>query len=257
MIRIIKGNAPKKLLTLGVTRARDHCKRYEARPAKYNTGAAKFEFADSIYGHPSVKAALVKAQNGKCCYCEVVIQKPYALQYVEHYRPKAYSQQAPGGPKRFPGYYWLAYDWDNLFLACHFCNSVNKRNIFPLLNEANRAKSHRASIRNEDPLIIRPDGPDDPQDHIGFHNEVPVGKTKAGAATVKFVGLDRHEHDLRLRLFQLLQTSRGLALKYQADTSPAARKIVAQAYDLFSTAVRTNASFSAMAIAFIQKNPLP
>ncbi len=257
MIRIIKGKAPKKLLTLGVTQARDHCKRYDAGPAKYSTGAATFEFATNVYGHSSVKAALEKAQNGKCCYCEVVIPKPYALSHVEHYRPKAYSQQAPKTPKRFPGYYWLAYDWDNLFLACHFCNSVNKRNVFPLLHEANRARSHHAKISNEEPLIIRPDGSDEPQDHIGFHNEVPVGKTKSGAETIKALGLDRHEHEQRLRLFQHLQLSHGFVLKYRDDTSPAARDILARACAAFSDAVRTDAPFSAMAVAFLQRNPLP
>src|SRR5690242_10590862 len=118
MIRITKGKAPEKLLTLGVTLTRNYKERYNARPSKYNTGAAKFEFRANVYGHSSVKAALERAQNGKCCYCEMIIPKPYAFSCVEHYRPKAYSQQAPKGPKRFPGYYWLAYDWANLFLAC-------------------------------------------------------------------------------------------------------------------------------------------
>jgi uncharacterized protein (TIGR02646 family) len=257
MIRVIKGKAPKTLLTHGKARARDHCKRYDARPAKYNAGAAKFEFASNIYGHKSVKTALEKAQNGKCCYCEAVIPKPYALSHVDHYRPKGYSQQAAKGPKRYPGYYWLAYDWGNLFLACHFCNSVNKRNRFPLLHEAKCAKNHHANIDIETALIVRPDGPGDPGDHIGFHNEVPVGKTPAGVATINVLGLDRHEHEQRLRLFKQLQDSHSILLRYRRGTSRAAREIVAQAYAVLSTAVRTDAPFSAMAITFLERNPLP
>jgi hypothetical protein len=105
--------------------------------------------------------------------------------------------------------------------------------------------------------ILRPDGPDDPQDHIDFHHEVPVGKTKLGAETVKALGLDRQDHEQRLRLFQHLQDSRSIVLKYRCDTSPAARDIVARAYAAFSAAVRTDAPFSAMAISLLKRNPLP
>jgi hypothetical protein len=154
-------------------------------------------------------------------------------------------------------YYWLAYDWDNLFLACHFCNSVNKRNIFPLRHESKRAKNHHADISTEDALIIRPDGPDDPRDDIGFHNEVPVGKTPAGLATIKVLGLDRHEHEQRLRLFQQIRDFRSIVLRYNGDTSRAAREIVADAHAALSAAVRTDAPFSAMAAAFLERNPLP
>jgi uncharacterized protein (TIGR02646 family) len=206
MIRIVKGRAPKKLLTDGVTKTREHCKRYNTNSAKYNRGDATFEFSANIYGHPTVKAALEKAQSGKCCYCEVFIETPYALSHVEHYRPKAYSQQARKGPKNYPGYYWLVYDWSNLFLACHFCNSGNKKNLFPLRHEARRARNHHGNIHLEEPLIICPGGPEDPRNHIVFHNEVPVGKTPAGKITVDVLGLDRPKHESRLRLFQQLET---------------------------------------------------
>lgn len=55
---------------------------------------------------------------------------------VEHFRPKGGWRQSPGQPIEQPGYYWLAYEWSNLFLACGPCNSRHKRNLFPLTDQA-------------------------------------------------------------------------------------------------------------------------
>jgi hypothetical protein len=83
-------------------------------------------------------------------------------------------------------------------LSCHFCN------IFPLSNPEDRARSRRADLSAERPLLLKPDGTEDPREHIGFHEEVPVGKTAQGKATVAVLGLDRTEHAPRLtRLDQL------------------------------------------------------
>jgi hypothetical protein len=41
-----------------------------------------------------------------------------------------------------PGYFWLAYVWANLFLACQLCNQSFKKNLFPLADPAKRARSH-------------------------------------------------------------------------------------------------------------------
>jgi len=257
MIRIVKGKAPQKLQTDGVARTREHCAAYDADPKEYNNGRAQFKFSAAIYGDRTVRAALEKVQSGKCCYCEVVIRKPHALSHVEHYRPKAYSQQSRKDNKRFPGYYWLAYEWDNLLLACHFCNSSNKKNLFPLAHQTNRAKNHHGDIGAEEPLIIRPDGLDDPRDHIDFHHEIPVGKTLAGETTVELLGLDRREHESRLRLFNELRYWHWIVVKYRGDTSSAATELVALAHEQLTSAVRPDAPFSAMASAFLDRNPLP
>lgn len=255
MIKITKGSSPNKLQTLGARKVRKLCAAYDADSKKYDAGLKQFEFASSIYGHSSVRNALVSAQKGKCCYCEVVIHHPYALYHVEHYRPKAYSQQSKNSKKQFPGYYWLVYDWDNLFLACHFCNSVNKKNFFPLLIKAERAKNHRSNLIAEKPLIIRPDT--DPRPHIDFHKEVPIGRTKAGSTTIEVLGLDRREHDERLRLYIQLSRSRELFDEYQADNSKAAKEIVETARSILVSATSPNAPFSAMATSFLDRFPLP
>ncbi len=257
MIRIAKGRAPRKLIVDGRARAQAHCLDYEANPAAYRSGAKKFVISEGTYTHDSVRHALERAQHGKCCYCEVLIEKPYAHSHVEHWRPKAYSKQSRNADELRPGYYWLAYDWDNLFLSCHFCNSSNKGNIFPLSNPNDRARNHRADLAAERPLLLKPDGAEDPRDHIGFDQEVPVGKTPEGRETVEVLGLARTDHEIRLRLLNQLRRSHKVVVDHRHDLSPAALEFVTEARGFIARAVRPEAPFSAMAMAFVERNPIP
>lgn len=66
------------------------------------------------YKYEDVRKALKTIYKHKCAYCEQRIE-----QYnVEHYRPKKI-------------YYWLAFSWDNLLMACTNCN-INKGMNFEL-----------------------------------------------------------------------------------------------------------------------------
>jgi uncharacterized protein (TIGR02646 family) len=257
MIRIAKGNAPRKLTEDGSARARTHCCDYDADPVAYRAGARKFTVSETIYAHHTVRKALERAQHGKCCYCEALPEKPYAHLHVEHWRPKAYSKQSRDADELRPGYYWLSYDWDNLFLSCHFCNTSNKGNIFPLSNPDDRARSHHANLAAERPLLLKPDGAEDLRDHIGFHEEVPIGNTPEGRETVAVLGLDRTEHAVRLRLLDQLKRCRDVVVTYHNDPSPAALEFVAEARGIIQGAVRPEAPFSAMSVAFVGRNPLP
>ena len=56
-----------------------------------------------------------------------------------------------------PGYFWLAYVWENLFFACQLCNQTFKQNLFPLANPTKRrARSHMDDLSAEEPLLIHP-----------------------------------------------------------------------------------------------------
>ena len=72
---------------------------------------------DNIYGALSVRRVLEKLFEQKCAYCETKIGVN-ADWDVEHYRPKGRVTENTA----HPGYYWLAYDWDNLLPSCAFCN---------------------------------------------------------------------------------------------------------------------------------------
>ena len=68
------------------------------------------------YKHKEIRKELGKIYKEKCAFCE---QKQEIME-VEHYRPKSI-------------YYWLAFSWDNLLLACATCNR-NKSAQFPIEN---------------------------------------------------------------------------------------------------------------------------
>lgn len=158
----------------------------------YDRGQRSFEFDRKLYGAKSVKNALKKAQQGKCCFCESKILH-VAHGDVEHFRPKGGYRQTTDGGVRRPGYYWLAYDWSNLFLSCQICNQRHKRDLFPLQNPSARATSHHKSVDVERPLFVDPS--EEPERHIGFRQEYAFASngSRRGRLTIKSLGLNRTE----------------------------------------------------------------
>jgi uncharacterized protein (TIGR02646 family) len=161
---------------------------YEADVIAYSTGAKKFLIEKRIYGHETVKRALKDAQHDKCCFCE----RKTEVGDVEHYRGKGGYQQDENEALQFPGYYWLAYDWENLFFSCETCNRSYKRNFFPLENPDERAKSHLDDLSLERPIIINP-AVDDPEEFIEFYGHHPkaINGNRKGSETIKRTGLER------------------------------------------------------------------
>jgi uncharacterized protein (TIGR02646 family) len=144
------------------------------------------------------KAILVQVFSGKCVYCESAITANQPGD-VEHFRPKGTVTHEDGTPvvdaagAPHEGYWWLAYDWENLLLACKLCNSrsseYGKGTIFPLENEATRA--FRPTDVEGAPLLIHP-CKKDPNQHFHFHETGFVaGLTPEGEACVRILGLNR------------------------------------------------------------------
>jgi uncharacterized protein (TIGR02646 family) len=214
MIRIYKPNkAPRVLTTKGEAERERLCQAYDADPAAYRSGAKTFEFKSSIYGSAAVKRALIRAQHGKCAFCESRITH-VAYGDVEHFRPKAGACQSEGDELERPGYYWLAYDWANLLASCQLCNQRFKRNLFPLADAARRARCHSDDLGAERPLLIHP-AEEDPELFISFHGEVPcpVAGNARGEAAIRSLALDRRElNEMRLQLLAKLRLLHEIAL---------------------------------------------
>ena len=119
MIRVTKPLRP-DALRVGADCTRADCAAYDENAVAYSTGKIKFKFDDNVYGHRAVKTALREAQHRKCCYCEGQVEA-FAPFDVEHYRPKGAVRQDENSQRQFPGYYWLAYSWENLYLCCPIC----------------------------------------------------------------------------------------------------------------------------------------
>lgn len=184
MIFIQRTKEPEILANKGKTERDALC-------AAYEQGERKFDFKSGVYGHETVKAALINMQHDKCCFCE---SKLTHISYgdVEHYRPKGGYKQNDSEPLQALGYYWLAYDWNNLLLSCTLCNQQYKKNLFPLLDKDKRARNHHDDISEEHPLLINPSIVN-PQEYIGFREEYPyaINHSVYGQTTINALGLDR------------------------------------------------------------------
>ena len=162
---------------------------------KGQTAPSKDEEVDSdIYGHEDVKTALKKLQNGICCYCESYYAHT-TYGDVEHYRPKGYYQQYKGDKQHRPGYYWLAYKWENLMYACEVCNRTYKKNYFPLKDPDKRFKRETLDISREEPLLINPYEEKNIEKHLTFEENRIKPLTDEGKASIDYYGLDRRELD--------------------------------------------------------------
>lgn len=179
------------------------CQETNAAIAHYTNGRqGAFNFM--LYNHQQVKDELRKVFP-KCAYCESSYGA-VADGDVEHFRPK--GRIAEKDPQT-PGYYWLANDWDNLFLACQHCNQRRKHILhgelqaqgygkldqFPLAEESHRLKDHLELViehEERERLLINP-CLDDPNVHLAYEESegVVVPLTAKGAKSVEVYVLQR------------------------------------------------------------------
>ncbi len=254
MIRIEKPpKAPKILTTKGSEQTQKDCAAYDLHPSDYCSGSKKFEFNGKIYSAKSVKNALLKAQYNKCCYCE---SKFLSTSYgaVEHFRPKGAAKQKHGQREEYPGYYWLAYDWDNILVSCERCNSSHKGNLFPLAGQGKRAQSHYDDVKAEQPLFVNP-AREDPRRHIRFRGEVAIPITKMGRETIQGMGLRRSdlEEDRRERLAYLKRLC-DIVESGKRSTDQEMRILAIKIQEFLKSFTRPEAKYSAMAQDFLNSD---
>lgn len=232
--------APKVLRTTGKRKTQANCTSYTRNAAAYDAGQKKFDFDSNVYAHKTVKAALRKAQHDKCCFCE---SKLTHISYgdVEHFRPKGGVRQKSGDALGRPGYYWLAYEWSNLFLSCQLCNQRYKANLFPLKKPANRAKSHDDNVATEEPKFIDPS--EDVGRYISFREDVifAVDDNSRGKATIKALGLARVElNDMRRDCYDILEVVYQVA--NQTPPLPESEK----AKKLIAKSIKSSSQYASM-----------
>lgn len=190
MTRIVRSYPePEILLLKGQEKTTIDCGVYDANPTDFHSGQNSFDFDCDIYGHETVKRKLIQMQHNKCCFCESKITH-VSFGDVEHFRPKKGYMADEHSELKRPGYYWLAYKWENLLFCCELCNRRFKKNLFPLLNEAKRAHSHHDDYANEEPEFIDPSLVD-PSIHISFREDVPyaIEGSEQGEKTIIALGL--------------------------------------------------------------------
>ena len=157
-----------------------------------NKNFSSKSFNSNLWRNKKVKVFLRKSQHGKCCYCDR--KRDEIESDVEHFRPKTEVSDC----KEHPGYWWLAYNWDNLMISCKVCNS-QKKSHFPLADESRRAFSENDNIDEEKPLLINP-LQENPEEFVEYDIEESsimvkaVGKCERGKRTVDgLTGINKKE----------------------------------------------------------------
>ena len=251
MIRIHRpGRVPAKLKKLGEKQTLLDCGAYDASPDDYHSGNKRFT-KRNYYSAREVKDVLVAMHCSKCCYCEKR-HTTCAYLHVEHFRPKSGFRQARKQTKdELPGYYWLAYRWENLLLSCYDCNSRHKRTFFPLSNPKKRARSHHIDIAEEHPVLVNP-SEEGPRSHIRFDEDLPTGTSRRGCATIARLGLRRENlREDRLKLLGQIKQYHEI-VKLSAEYPDVARLqvIALECGELIDDAKQRDAEFSAMVIDY-------
>jgi uncharacterized protein (TIGR02646 family) len=172
----------------------------------------RFEFDTEIL--VETRGDLCLLFNGrKCAYCESEVSDTNTVE-VDHFRPKSEpvglagqdlreSSALPGSD--IDGYWWLAYEWENLYPVCSVCNR-NKRNRFPVAHRRARPSMVGAALLDECALLLDP-CVDDPQHYLVFQHDGLVsprqplepdqlakyGGYHRGEVTIEVLGLNRIE----------------------------------------------------------------
>lgn len=145
----------------------------------------RFQFRSEIWS--AVKGALVDLFSAKCAFCEC--RFPAADFNVEHFRPKAGALNLDGrvDPEH---YWWLAYEWENLYLACVFCNR-GKGSRFPVSAPRVPFSAFGDELLVEKPLLLDP-CVDEPERQFVFREDgLVTSTTERGNTTIGVFGLNR------------------------------------------------------------------
>ena len=178
--------------------------------------AAKRAFKIDAATYKRFASSLRRMFRGKCAYCD----QKYVTMHpdeVEHYRPKGrvvtseWDAPLPANvapPPQHSGYFWLAYEWTNLFPSCVDCNrgryhedgarrvAAGKASYFPI-RAARALQLGQEAL--EGALLVNPCDMD-PADHLTFaDNGYMDPRTYAGEVTIKLLGLNVREGILEMR----------------------------------------------------------
>jgi energy-coupling factor transporter ATP-binding protein EcfA2 len=184
MIFISRPESPEYLQSAQVVKANNQLRNFYV-----HKGQKRVTFEPSVLS--PLKSIISDLFQHKCAFCESSAHAP-VYGGVDHFRPVRGVKSGALYLKDY--YYWLAYEWNNLYLVCNVCNRY-RRDAFPLVTEKTRSPINGGviDIANELPLLINP-CQDNPSDHLYFEqNGYVKGKTDRGAATLEIFGLNRSD----------------------------------------------------------------
>ncbi len=177
---------PRSLKSARAEKAYQEARRFFKTP-RQSRQHKSHRFNNSVCTARDVQAALVKLFHGKCAFCESPTAAVGAID-MEHFRPKtgAIGLDQRSDPAH---YWWLTYEWTNLYPACRVCNR-NKGARFPTARRRVAPEIFFSELREEGPLLLDP-CEDQPEKHFVFDEKGYVASIPPEPAI-----LEREEHQL-------------------------------------------------------------
>lgn len=222
-----------------------------------NTHTKRLELIDRIsyidtapynnrYKYSDTKEKLKIIYNGKCAFCENKVEQLH----VEHYRPKAI-------------YYWLAFSWDNLLMACPTCNQ-RKSSKFETQNAMvtydidflNNYNSYSFNYdRVEQPKLINPEVTD-PSSIFTFSKNGKISSDDPrGIYTIETCELDRdYLNDDRKKILDDFRSEIEIALATFENPEDIKRVLIQTLNSFKSKAQNTSEVFIAFRRNCIELN---
>jgi uncharacterized protein (TIGR02646 family) len=183
MIRRERSAPAPAVLTRARDEALDQLRKYHQR----QLSQSRYPLRPDLVQHPDVIEALNVMFSAKCAYCESVAPKPL----VEWHRP---PQEAMNRDRQVARdhYWWLAYDWENLYPICSDCRSY-KGQWFPVRRRRADPEARGPLLFSEDPLLLDP-CLDLPERHFRYDVDGTVfGVDERATVTIETLGLNRTE----------------------------------------------------------------
>lgn len=217
------------------------------------------------YRDAQVQMALEKLFCAKCAYCERRVDEPEWD--VDHYRPKGRVAERVD----HPGYFWLTYTWENLYLVCVFCNrrrkdrphwdassggpAQGKYDQFPVHDESYRAMSPTDNLDDELPYLLDPCD-DEPDEYLRYspNGEIHAVTNHAygvfGSETIRICHL-RRSRLVRARRDKIRRMAKLLELRATARAA-GHRGIVAGLDSLIEDERASESEFAGLARAILE-----
>jgi energy-coupling factor transporter ATP-binding protein EcfA2 len=195
---------------LAISEARDF---FTGEVRSTRQSRAPLKFPDSRV----LKLALLRESSDKCVYCERSIHEDQTV--IDRYRPSSGAIDSEGVRSDLH-YWWLAYEWENLFASCEQCNFF-KGAKFPVVNERIPLEVWTDFDAVEMPLLINPFRMD-PTQHLCYQEDGSLREASIwGEFTISTLKLNRSDLVVqRAALLEIFRHTKNIEDDYTSASAP-------------------------------------
>jgi uncharacterized protein (TIGR02646 family) len=204
----------------------------------------KLEFDESLVNDRSVVDELLRLFKGLCGVCGAALTKQDVQ--VHRWRPVQGAISATGetSPEH---YYWLAYEWSNLYALCTLCAEA-KGQKFPVMGPRARVGAEGVLLLEELPMLLDPCSDDAEQVLIYQQTGEITARDQRGWTTIDVFALNRRDlvEQRRLVVKEADTLSREIMRALDREEYAAIASLLPQAY-------ATNVPFAAVTRQFVNQ----